>query len=944
LYGTRIDRRPDRDVRLDSPLSVSKVGFYLLYECRTKTPRGASLLSLLLLFSLACGSGVTREDRTKVGHDLGLALVLSNRLSSAANDWGYEADFPTEGERQGRGENRADQDLCASFAHVVDGFGQAEKADLPDQIPESKWSAVIPGERSDDGKCTFTISLVTPGWDGKSARRRFKVSGFLVSDAGQMPVFEEFVFGGEREMGEGLTELVPMFSLKRSSGESHKWLLKILEDSPAVYPAGEKTITLIGLGENWEGIEFPAGMIEEDRLSQTPVILEPSQGEPTVGSLWADCVPGPWMSVWEFVNPFDSIRTAGFVIVMCLIAGHVLLAGIFSWRHVYFVTSSIRRDFPSKIKDKVLLEAADRVFSRLKSDNEALSMRWREFRECVLEDENPPLNTEDAGRFIEDEHFALESRLWPSDSYNQSVPGILTSLGILGTFVGLVAGLSDFSVETADQVQVSIGVLIGGLSTAFKTSIWGVGLAILVTLVLRLQLAGREKRISAVLGVIDGAFQRLTQQSILQRSLDTTQGMAKDLEDAMTMGNDVRARMAKSTSEMEQTLKSLSGDLADALQTAIDQGFSQHLAAPFQNIMDQLGSTMSREQQGHSERITEIITSVDAMQHSSQRFLANLETVSTQQNVALDRVTQVMASAEGLPGALAPAVERLESTATKLEQLSGSLVQHQNAALEAGTAQADLAVSVEKQIRSFHEVAGSTLGELQSSLKDTAGVLGNIRAEFSEQTDTAQIAMRATATELQGSAEALQVAQANLERTGDKLHSAPEQIQSVLDQFSVAAENLGSIIRLTSQVADKFTSTLPDFSKASSDLVQSSSNVLQSTKDLSGSVEGTRASVVQLQQGMGSLAESNAEIREFWDEASVGLKEVAGEIERVQRGLVEWLGRYSNQWERHMGTTLDQLDEHLGKAVTSLGRQVRETGDIVEELQDWAENMAGRRE
>ena len=63
-------------------------------------------------------------------------------------------------------------------------------------------------------------------------------------------------------------------------------------------------------------------------------------------------------------------------------------------------------------------------------------------------------------------------------------PGLLTSLGILGTFLGLVKGLSGLSISAAhtEQLLAAMEQLIGGMSTAFLTSIAGVTCSVLFTL------------------------------------------------------------------------------------------------------------------------------------------------------------------------------------------------------------------------------------------------------------------------------------------------------------------------------------------------------------------------------------------------------------------------------------------------------------------------------
>lgn len=60
-------------------------------------------------------------------------------------------------------------------------------------------------------------------------------------------------------------------------------------------------------------------------------------------------------------------------------------------------------------------------------------------------------------------------------AYTQYVPTLLTTLGILGTFFGIVAGLLGFDVKDIDG---SIGALLAGMKTAFTTSLVGMCLSV----------------------------------------------------------------------------------------------------------------------------------------------------------------------------------------------------------------------------------------------------------------------------------------------------------------------------------------------------------------------------------------------------------------------------------------------------------------------------------
>ena len=65
------------------------------------------------------------------------------------------------------------------------------------------------------------------------------------------------------------------------------------------------------------------------------------------------------------------------------------------------------------------------------------------------------------------------------DAFVSAMPNLLTSLGILGTFAGIVVGLMGFDPQHIDS---SIQGLLGGLKTAFLTSLTGMSCSILCKL------------------------------------------------------------------------------------------------------------------------------------------------------------------------------------------------------------------------------------------------------------------------------------------------------------------------------------------------------------------------------------------------------------------------------------------------------------------------------
>ena len=60
-----------------------------------------------------------------------------------------------------------------------------------------------------------------------------------------------------------------------------------------------------------------------------------------------------------------------------------------------------------------------------------------------------------------------------------SLPNIVSALGVIGTFLGITMGLMDFN-PSPDKIDASISTLLNGLKTAFYTSLAGMAGSLLL--------------------------------------------------------------------------------------------------------------------------------------------------------------------------------------------------------------------------------------------------------------------------------------------------------------------------------------------------------------------------------------------------------------------------------------------------------------------------------
>ncbi|MBP3274760.1 MAG: MotA/TolQ/ExbB proton channel family protein [Butyrivibrio sp.] len=76
------------------------------------------------------------------------------------------------------------------------------------------------------------------------------------------------------------------------------------------------------------------------------------------------------------------------------------------------------------------------------------------------------------------------------------VPGVMTGLGILGTFVGLSLGLQSFNTGTTAEITGSIEPLMNGIKVAFHTSIYGMVFSLIFNYVYKRRLDDAENALN----------------------------------------------------------------------------------------------------------------------------------------------------------------------------------------------------------------------------------------------------------------------------------------------------------------------------------------------------------------------------------------------------------------------------------------------------------------
>lgn len=209
-----------------------------------------------------------------------------------------------------------------------------------------------------------------------------------------------------------------------------------------------------------------------------------------------------------------------------VIAGALLLL-FFSFVFLFFIPAILQNAKLGRILrllervDAKNLNAISEVFKR----DAILSHLWAEFRDTlhVQKDLNAQGVYEITGirQTVPAETYFSEQILVHSPlrtEFFRHLPGILTGIGIIGTFTGLIIGLQAFHVsDQPDAVRKGLGSLIDGVFHAFELSASAITLAMVITAIEKIYVSILYKKVERLCLFLDSKFDAGAGEEYLER-------------------------------------------------------------------------------------------------------------------------------------------------------------------------------------------------------------------------------------------------------------------------------------------------------------------------------------------------------------------------------------------------------------------------------------------
>lgn len=432
----------------------------------------------------------------------------------------------------------------------------------------------------------------------------------------------------------------------------------------------------------------------------------------------------------------------------------------------------------------------------------------------------------------------------------QSFPSILTSLGILGTFVGLAYSVWHFDSSSSESIRASIETLLSGMGTAFLTSVAGMLCSVLFLWFERSRYNRLSNSVDALCARINKQYHRPS-GALLDAGLEKISNKIDGLQ--LSIGNDLDkvlgekvAPIMKDISHQIDGLELTFGDdldkVFDEKVTPIMTEISHKLENPAKAVADSLLSEFKKLSDNFADRLT--------------------EKVNGKMNELLQQFILATNEMKGVPAAINTATENLIKSGEMSIEAQKEFTKETQNRFEKYTEELTSAVKVQ-------------LSEIQHQMKSTSGALKGIPEEIT--------------------------------------HSVEAQ-KTVTEEFSQQIAKLGSIEEIYSAAIEKITSANQDLSNAKSNinaLTSKISDVATSIENASnGIVESTENMLADFERINNLNQVVATQVKGYSDRISGIENGLKGIFDEIEKGL----NRYASTSSKNMQGLLDTFTTAVAKA------------------------------
>ena len=210
--------------------------------------------------------------------------------------------------------------------------------------------------------------------------------------------------------------------------------------------------------------------------------------------------------------------------------------------------------------------------------------------------------------------------------FNSGVSGMLTGLGILGTFLGLSMGLGAFTGDDIFSISDNVGSLLSGMKVAFHTSVYGIFFSLVFNIAYRSIMADAYETLNEFLNV----FRQTAQPASL-----------KEDDNAATMLV-YQAGIANSLKQMMEMMKGNAMEQTAGVERIVDK-FTTQMQSALDTDFKKLGNTLKaagESQAASAVNAAEMVEAVTALVEVNRNVQEALAKVMERQEVFAGQIEE----------------------------------------------------------------------------------------------------------------------------------------------------------------------------------------------------------------------------------------------------------------------------------------------------------------
>lgn len=524
----------------------------------------------------------------------------------------------------------------------------------------------------------------------------------------------------------------------------------------------------------------------------------------------------------------------------------------------------------------------------------------------------------DVSEYINEE---MIDALMKKNVYNL-VPGVMTGLGILGTFVGLSFGLQNFNTGNTEEIEASIAPLMNGIKVAFHTSIYGMLFSLVFNYVYKETLEDAYIAVDEFLKVFDNYVDSnasdnndIVVQMLLQKMPETIgESIANVLSPAVDRMNETLENLTNNmASNQLQGLSEIVDHFVDTMDTSMGDSFKAlgetiDKTIEMQTKNSELMNHVLDEIQGMTQNIIDInMLSNQTVEHMAG-YIENIESLQKVINENFTSINIQLEHQKEYDDKLKEYIDILVNYERQIGEASNRFTEDMSKQLEMlGTMENKISESTRENL----EMLATKADEYNKSLTDVAKqelqIVLSMAGEYSEK--------------VTGHLNALgEMSEKLTEESVNNLHILSDNAQQYNESLSnMAKQELESVHSMTGMYSEKVTEHLNELRNMSVKIIEETNNNIQILSSNAQAHNKTIADEAEKQIDV-IIKLSNSQTGEM-DRASQNLAEVS-------KGLNDKLTVALNNAFTAIDENLAEITRHLSGTIS----EIEETTDRVPQV------------